>query len=81
MVELAEKDKVNSSQIKAEKKEFLDNKASVFVSEGSSKAKLEKEQLTKREQYPIESVYLDKRGVKIKKCIFTTLETSKICYT
>jgi len=35
-------------------------------------------------KYPIESVYLDKRGVEIAKCIFITLETSKInkiCYT
>mgnify|MGYP000736821281 CR=1 FL=1 len=34
-------------------------------------------------KYPIESVYLDKRGVKIAKCIFTALESSKIgkiCY-
>ena len=34
-------------------------------------------------KYLIESVYLDKRGVKIAKCIFTALESSKInkiCY-
>ncbi len=35
-------------------------------------------------KYTIESVYLDKRGVKIEKCIFITFEISKInkiCYT
>lgn len=56
MVELAEKYKVNPVQIKAWKKEFLDNKASVFGSDGSSKAKREKEQLNKQEQEFIEQI-------------------------
>jgi len=51
MVELAMKYKVNPVQIKAWKKEFLDNKASVFGSEGSSKTKREKEQLSKQELF------------------------------
>ena len=45
---------------------------------------LRKKQPLGARKYPIESVYLDKRGVKIAKCIFITLETSKInkiCYT
>lgn len=42
MVELAEKYKVNPVQIKAWKKEFLDNKASVFGSEDSSKTKVKR---------------------------------------
>jgi hypothetical protein len=43
-------------QIKAWKKEFLDNKASVFGSEGSSKTKREKEQLNKQEQELFEQI-------------------------
>lgn len=39
---------------------------------------LRKKQPLGARKYPIESVYLDKRGVKIEKCIFTTLETTKI---
>jgi transposase len=50
IVELAEKYKVNPLQIKPWKKEFLDNKASFFGREGSSKTKREKEQLNKQEQ-------------------------------
>ncbi len=45
MVELAEKYKMNPVQIKARKKEFLDNKTSVFGSEDSSKTKRENKQL------------------------------------
>ena len=56
MVELAMKYKVNPVQIKAWKKEFLDNKASVFGSEGSSKTKREKEQLNKQEQELFEQI-------------------------
>ncbi len=44
---------------------------------------LRKKQPLGARKYPIESVYLGIRGVKIAKCIFTTLETSKInkiCY-
>jgi hypothetical protein len=39
---------------------------------------LQKKQPLGARKYPIESVYLDKRGVKIEKYIFATLETSKI---
>ncbi len=45
---------------------------------------LRKKQPLGARKYTIESVYLDKRGVKIEKCIFTTVEISKIkkiCYT
>jgi transposase len=56
IVELAEKYKVNPVQIKAWKKEFLDNKASVFGSEVSSKIKREKEQLNKQEQELFEQI-------------------------
>jgi transposase len=56
MVELAMKYKVNPVQIKAWKKEFIDNKASVFGSEGSSKTKREKEQLNKQEQELFEQI-------------------------
>lgn len=56
MVELAMKYKVNPVQIKAWKKEFLDNKAIVFGSEGSSKTKREKEELNKQEQELFEQI-------------------------
>ena len=56
MVELAQKYKVNPLQIKAQKKEFLDNKASIFGSEVSSKVKFEKEQLNKQEQELFEQI-------------------------
>jgi hypothetical protein len=44
---------------------------------------LRKKQPLGARKYPIQSVYLDKRGVKIAKYIFTALESSKInkiCY-
>jgi transposase len=56
MVELADKYKDNPVQIKACKKEFLDNNASVFGSVGSSKTKREKEQLSKQEQELFEQI-------------------------
>jgi hypothetical protein len=45
---------------------------------------LRKKQPLGTRKYPIESVYFDKRKVKIAKYIFTTLESikiNKICYT
>lgn len=56
MVELAQKYKVNPVQIKAWKKEFLDNKASVFGSGSTTKAKREQEQLSKQEQELFEQI-------------------------
>jgi uncharacterized protein YjcR len=56
MVELAQKYKVNPVQIKAWKKELLDNKASVFGSVNRTKAKREQEQMNKLEQEMFEQI-------------------------
>jgi transposase len=54
--ELAQKYKLSPVQIKSWKKEFLDNKASVFESGISAKAKLEQEQKNKQEQELFEQI-------------------------
>jgi transposase-like protein len=78
MFELAEKYKVNPAQIKAWKKEFLDNKASVFGSEGSSKAKREKEQLNKQEHALFEQIgRLKMENEWLKKSSMMTLDLRK----